>query len=88
MSKLLHTITRESDVGIWNNQTSTARIYNDKIIVGQPYVKWLHNSGTLAFKKTAIRNQKLVDEVTADMVNGCAADAWDNIFFHQMDYPI
>ena len=87
MSKLLHEITRESDVGIWNNQTSTARIYNDKIIVGQPYVKWIDNSGTLAFKKTAIKNQKSVDAVVADMANGCTDDAWDNILRHQMDYP-
>ena len=83
MSKLLHEITRDSDVGIWESQTSTARIYNDKIIIGQPYVKWVDNSGTLAFKKTAIKNQKVVDKVVADMVNGCAADAWDNILCHQ-----
>ena len=79
MSKLLHTITRESDVGIWNNQTSTARIYNDKIIVGQPYVKWLHNSGALDFRKVALRNQKVVDAVLADMADDSEDSAWDQI---------
>ena len=79
MSKLLHEITRESDVGIWNNQTSTARIYNDKIIIGQPYVKWTGNSGNLAFQKVAIRNQKVIDSVLADLANDCEDCAWDKI---------
>ena len=79
MSKLLHEITRDHDVGIWNNQTSTARIYNDKIIVGQPYVKWLDNSGNLAFRKVAIRNQILVDSVLADMADDSEDSAWDQI---------
>ena len=79
MSKLLHEITRDSDVGIWESQTSTARIYNDKIIVGQPYVKWLDNSGTLDFRKTALRNQKIVDAVLVDMADECESDAWDRI---------
>ena len=85
MSKLLHEITRESDVGIWESQTSTARIYADKIIVGQPYVKWIDNSGTLDFRKTAIRNQKVVDSVVADMANGSSDDAWYHIRCAQMD---
>ena len=80
MSKLLHTITRDADVGIWESQTSTARIYNDKIIVGQPYVKWIDNSGTLDFRKTAIRNQKIVDAVLVDMADECESDAWDRIY--------
>ena len=79
MSKLLHTITRESDVGIWNDKTSTARIYGDKIIVGQPYVKWLDHSGNLAFRKVAIRNQKLIDSVLADLADACEDSAWDQI---------
>ena len=81
MSKLLHTITRESDVGIWKNQTSTARIYNDKIIVGQPYVKWIDNSGNLAFRKVAIRNQIVVDAVLADMADDSEDSAWSQISY-------
>ena len=79
MSKLLHTITLDSDVGIWESQTSTARIYNDKIIVGQPYVKWIDNSGNLNFRKVAIRNQKVVDAVLADMADDSEDSAWDQI---------
>ena len=79
MSKLLHEITRTADVGIWNNQTSTAQIYNDKIIVGQPCVKWTDNSGNLDFLKVAIRNQIVVDSVLADMADGSEDSAWDQI---------
>ena len=79
MSKLLHEITRESDVGIWESQTSTARIYNDKIIVGQPYVKWTDNSGNLNFRKVAIRNQIVVDAVLGNMADDCEDEAWDQI---------
>ena len=79
MSKLLHEITRESDVGIWEGQTSTARIYNDKIIVGHPYVKWIDNSGNLNFRKVAIRNQIAVDVVITDMDDDREDDAWERI---------
>lgn len=79
MSKLLHTITRESDVGIWAEKPSTARIYNDKIIVGQPYVKWLGLTGSLDFRKVAIRNQIVVDSVLADMADDSEDSAWDQI---------
>ena len=85
MSKLLHEITRQADVGIWANQSISARIYNDKIIVGQPYVKWANNSGNLAFRKIAIRDKKAVEAVLkdiADIVVGRAAGkirAWDRI---------
>ena len=79
MSKLLHTITRDSDVGIWHDQTSTARIYNDKIIIGQPYVKWVDNSGNLNFRKVAIRNQIAIDGVITDMNDDREEDAWGRI---------
>ena len=79
MRKLLHEITRDADVGIWESQTFTARIYNDKIIVGQPYVKRLGHTGSLDFRKTAIRNQKIVGAVLVDMADECESDAWDRI---------
>ena len=85
MSKLLHEISYDSDVGIWGSQTATARIYDDKIIVCAPYVKWLDNSGTLAFRKTAIRNQKWIAEVLADITDDCEDSAWDHIRRAQID---
>ena len=87
MSKLLHTITRDSDVGIWESQTFTARIYNDKIIVGAPYVKWLGHTGSLDFRKTAIRNQKVIDAVLLEMSDGCESYAWDKIY-NEMAYIV
>ena len=80
MSKLLHEITHELDVGIWRQQTSTASIYDDKIIVSIPYVKWIGNIGKLAFRKRAIRDQSIISAVLVDMADECESDAWDRIF--------
>jgi hypothetical protein len=40
----------ECTVGIYNTQ-ATVRVYADKTIVTAPYVKWVNNTGTLAFRK-------------------------------------
>ena len=69
MSKFMHEITSNSKVGIWGNQVFTARIYDDKITVTTPYVKWVNNSVNLAFKKTVIRDQIAVNAVLAYMAD-------------------
>ena len=79
MSKLLHTLTYDSQVGIWEDQTTTARIYADKIIVESPYVKWIGNTGNLAFRKVAVRNQTAVDFVLAKMAGDDEDAAWAQI---------
>lgn len=66
-------------VGIWNNEEMIARIYSDKIIVENPYIKWINNSGNLGISKNSIRNQKIIDRILIEMKDGCEDKAWDLI---------
>ena len=79
MIKPLYTIDRPANVGIWENQEYLARIYADKIIVISPYVKWANNTGTLDYRKNAIRDQKIVDLILQDLADECEDDAWAKI---------
>ena len=74
-----HTITKDVQVGIYENCEYVARIYKDKIIVVSPYVKWVGNTGGYAEAKEAIRDQKVVDAVLADMADDCEDSAWAKI---------
>ena len=89
MSKFMHEITSNSKVGIWGNQVFTARIYDDKIIVIIPYLKWVNNSVNLAYKKTVIRDQIAIDAVLAYMACGdedAAANRIRYIITYQCSY--
>lgn len=77
--KAINTITKDVSVGIYDNCEYIARIYSDKIIVVSPYVKWVGNSGGYAERKEAIRDQKVIDAVLADMADDCADSAWSKI---------
>jgi hypothetical protein len=77
--KATYTITKNVQVGIYENCDYTARIYKDKIIVVSPYVKWVGNTGGYAERKEAIRNQKVIDSVLADLADDCEDSAWAKI---------
>jgi len=47
MSKKIKTWSNDIKVGIWDNETWTLTLYNDKAILHMPYVKWIGNSGSL-----------------------------------------
>jgi hypothetical protein len=69
--KPLYTLSKDVQVGIWDNCEMTARIYPDKIIVIEPYVRWIGNSGNLAEAKKSIRNPQTVAEIIANMADDC-----------------
>jgi hypothetical protein len=77
--KPLYEISNDIHVGIWDNCTRSANIYADKIIVREPYVKWINNSGNLAWKRIAIRDQKTIKAVIADLQDDCTDSAWQKI---------
>ena len=76
MSKLLHEITRQSDVGIFGKQPASALIYADKITVREPYAQMTDGNSILAFRVTCISNQTVVDQVTADILGNRQGNAW------------
>jgi len=57
----------------------TARIYLDKIIVIEPYVRWVNNSGSLAEAKKSIRNPETVAAIITEMADDCEDSAWERI---------
>jgi hypothetical protein len=74
-----HTLTKEVQVGIYENCEYVARVYADKIILVTPYVQWIGNSGGYAERKEAIRNQEVVSRVLADIADDAEDSAWDKI---------
>ena len=77
--KATYTITKDVQVGIYERCDYIARVYKDKIIVVTPYVKWVGNTGGYAERKEAIRDQKAIDAVLADLADDCEASAWAKI---------
>ena len=77
--KPLYTLTRNTNVGIYDNCEFVARIYKDKIITCTPYVRWVGNTGGYAERKDAIRDQKIIDAVLADMADDAEDSALDRI---------
>lgn len=73
------TISRDVQVGIYENCEYIARVYADKIIVISPYVKWVGNSGGYAERKEAIRTPAVVVAVLADLADDCEDSAWAKI---------
>jgi hypothetical protein len=74
-----YTIEKEVKVGIWENRNMVARIYDDKVIVIEPYVRWMGNSGVLAEAKKSIRNPKTVARINQEMTDDCEDTAWEII---------
>jgi len=73
-----HRISLDVQVGIYSVEY-VARIYNDKIIVVSPYVKWTGNTGGYAESKETIQDQKVVNAVIADVEDQCEDSAWQKI---------
>lgn len=82
MSKLLHQITQDRKVGIYENAEKVARVYDDKIILTLPYVKWIGNTGGYAEKKISIRDMELIAKVHAELADECVDSAWDILDAH------
>lgn len=85
MANPIRTITKDVQVGIYENCEYVARIHKDKIILVTPYVKWAGNSGGYAEKKDAIRDQKVIDAVLLDLKDDCEDSAWSKIGRHMDD---
>lgn len=79
MRTLLHELTRQTEVGIFGKKTASALIYADKITVREPYEQWADGYGILSFRVTCIRNQTVIDQVTADIVGNRQNAAWDKV---------
>ena len=71
--KAKYTITRQVNIGIWDNVEEIARIYEDKTIARLATVKWSNNSGTLSEKVDRITLQAHQD-ILAAMAKAQAGD--------------
>ena len=76
MSKPIQTITKDCQVGIYDNCEYIARVYADKIIVVSPYVKWIGNTGGYAEAKNAIRDAATIKSASAALADDCEDDFW------------
>ena len=56
--KLIKEWNQGCQVGIYENCSSTIRLYSDRAIVRAPYVKWVGNSGNLADSCERITGQR------------------------------
>lgn len=78
MSKLLHTIERDTHVGIWDTE-DIARIYEDRTIAHIDGVRWVNNSGSLHTYKHRITGAAH-DRIKAAMADDCDETAWEIIY--------
>lgn len=79
MANPKYTITHATSVGIYDHCEYTARIYQDKITVTSPYIRWDGNSGGYAEKKQTIANAIITKNVIADLANHDTSSAWNRI---------
>lgn len=72
-------IQKPIQVGIFDS-TLVARCYRDKIIITEPYVRWVGNTGGYAVRKHRIDDPAQVAAFRAD--GEAALEAWlaDSIF--------
>ncbi len=75
---IMKTITRDTQVGIYDNCQQVARVYADRTVATLPYVKWVGNSGGYAERKIRIDGAAHDDIVTA-LEDGAEDSAWDII---------
>lgn len=76
MSKPKFTMTKDVQVGIYENCAIIARVYADKIIVTLPYVKWIGNTGGYMERKESIRDEKTIKSVMTELEDDCEETAW------------
>lgn len=79
MSKLLYTLEDTVDVGIYENCDKIAKIYDDKILLTIPEVKWTDNTGSYNETKVSIRDKKVIAAVIKEMEDECEDSAWNLI---------
>ena len=70
------TITKNAQVGIYENCAYVARIYADKIVVITPHVKWVGNTGGYAERKDTIRDANTIARVCAAIYADNFEAAW------------
>lgn len=79
--KTLQTIYADCNVGIYENCEKKGRIYPEMIVVVEPYVKWVGNTGGYAERKVTLRDAKLAKAVLAVLADDDQDedDAWELI---------
>lgn len=72
--KLIAKWSDSCKVGIWDNETWTVRLYEDRAVYRHPYVKWVGQSGSLAYLSHRITGKMLTEllEIAKQQVNDSA----------------
>lgn len=70
MTKLLNTITRDTQVGIYDNCQDIVRVYEDRTIARLAGVKWIGNTGGYHEYKYRI-DGALHDKIVAAAADDC-----------------
>jgi hypothetical protein len=52
-------------VGIYDNCTQTIRLYEDRVCIKEPYVKWIGNTGGYAEAHYRVTDPGTVEDLTA-----------------------
>lgn len=79
MTALIDTIERDCQVGIYDNCTAIARIYEDRTIATLPEVRWVGNTGGYHEAKYRITG-RAHEQIKACMADGAEDSAWDTIY--------
>jgi len=79
MTKLITTIERDCQVGIYDNCTAVARIYEDRTVATIPTVRWVGNTGGYHEGKHRITGREHED-IKAAMADECDDTAWELIY--------
>lgn len=72
-------IVKDCKVGIYDNCEYMASIYDDRIVVKSPYVRWTDNAGTLDTCRDRITDPKVILSIRAALADGAEASAWAEI---------
>ena len=84
----MKTITRDKSVGIWDNCTDVARVYDERTVATIEGVRWIGNSGNLHEYKYRITG-KAHEQILAALEDGCDETAWAIIYgYDEDDQPI
>ena len=78
MSKLLQKITHIAELQ-FRNEVYVARIYDDKITVRTPYVKWFGHYYKTLIKKDSIRNPIIIANILRLLEKEDVEGAWNCI---------
>ena len=78
MSKLLQKITHIAELQ-FRNEVYVARIYDDKITVRTPYVKWSDHYYKTLIKKDSIRNPIIIANILSHLERDDVEGAWNCI---------